>query len=326
MTTTLLLCARAFHFGSGMILVGVVAFRWLVLLPAFAGETDETWQKFAPLFRRLHALFLWSGVILAASGAALFWAVASGMSGASLSESLTADTLGTVLFQTQFGSIFQWRIGFAVLLGMLMWGLSRKQWQTQRKSSLLEIAAGSVSTALIVSMAWTGHAAATGGPDFKWRVLADATHLWAASIWPTGLLPFALFLRCARKVDDLSHLRPVLATARRFSTVSFIIVGILITTGIINACFIVGSFSALVATDYGRLLCLKLFLFLVILRLAAWNRYRTLPLLDLRARTSEKSLVFPLLLRLQGFVLTEFGLAVAVIVVVSVLGTTPPPR
>ena len=326
MTTTLLICARAFHFGSGMILVGLVAFRWLVLLPAFAGEADETWQKFAPLFRKLHALFLWSGAILIVSGAALFWAVAAGMSGASLTESLTWDILGTVLFQTQFGSVFQWRLGLAVILGMMMGKLAWEKWQTRRKSSLLEKAAGFVATALIVSMAWTGHAAATGGPDFKWRVLADATHLFAASIWPTGLLPFALFLGCARRIDGYSHLQPVMATARRFSTVSFLIVGILIATGIINTYFIVGSFSALVTTHYGRLLCLKLFLFLVILGIAAWNRYRMLPLLLLRASTSEKSPVIPLLQRLQSFVMTEFGLAVAVVVVVSILGTTPPPH
>ena len=326
MTTTLLIGARTFHFGSGMILVGVVAFRWLVLLPAFAGEADETWQKFAPLFRRLHALFLCSGAILILSGAALFWAVASGMSGASLTESLTWDTLGTVLFQTQFGSVCQWRIGLAVILGTLMGRLVWNQWYLQRKSSWLEIAAGLVATALVVSIAWTGHAAATGGPDFKWRVLADATHLFAASIWPTGLLPFALFLRRARQIEDISRLRPVLAVARRFSTVSFLAVWILIASGIINACFIVGSFEALFSTDYGRLLCLKLFLFLLMLGIASWNRYRLLPLLLRNAKTSEKSLVYRLLRRLQSFVLTEFGVAVAVVVVVSFLGTTPPPR
>jgi putative copper resistance protein D len=325
MTTSLLIWARAFHFGSGMILIGVAAFRWLVLLPAFAGEADETWQKFTPLFRKLHALFMGSGVILLASGFALFWAVASEMSGTSLTESLTWDTLSTVLFQTQFGSVCQWRIGLAVILGVLMWRITRNQWQTRRKLSMPEMAAGLTAAALIVSVAWTGHAAATSGPDFKWRVLADATHLFAASIWPTGLLPFALFLGCARQVDDFSRLGPVLAAASRFSTVSFLTVGVLITTGMINSYFIVGSFQALVATNYGRLLCLKLFLFLVILGIAAWNRYRLLPLL-LHARASEKSLVFPLLQRLQNFVTTEFGVAVAVVIVVSILGTTPPPR
>ena len=324
--TSLLVWARAFHFGSGMILVNVVAFRWLVLLPAFAGEADETWQKFAPFFRRLQALFVWSGAILILSGAALFWAVAAEMSGDSLADSLTVDTLGAVFFQTQFGSVCQWRIGLAVILAVMMGWLARSQWQLRRKSSLLEICAGFIAAALVVSVAWTGHAAATGGPDFWWRVAADATHLFAASIWPAGLLPFAFFLGYARHGDDLSLLRPTLAAAGRFSAISFPVVGVLMLTGIINSYFIVGSFQALLTTDYGRLLCLKLFLFLVILGVAASNRYRLLPLIFTRANAPDKSQVVPLLRRLQVFVLTEFGLAVAVVVVVSILGTTPPPR
>jgi putative copper resistance protein D len=246
MSASLLILARAFHFGSGMLLVGVVAFRWLVLLPAFVGEADETWQKFAPLFHRLQALFLWSGVILVLSGAALFWAVAAEMSGASLIDSLSPDTLRTVLFQTQFGSVCQWRIGLAVILAVMMWRLARNQWQLRRKLPRLEISAGLVATALVVSIAWTGHAAAAGGSAFYGRVLADALHLVAASVWPTGLLPFALFLGCARHADDVSRRRPVLAATRRFSAASFFIVWMLIITGIINTCFIVGSFQALV--------------------------------------------------------------------------------
>lgn len=326
MSASLLIWARAFHFGSGMLLVGVVAFRWLVLLPAFAGEPDETWQKFAPLFRRLQALFLWSGVILVLSGAVLFWAVTAEMSGDSLADSLTPDTLGTVLFQTQFGSVCEWRIGFVVILGFMMWRLVRNHWQLRRKSSLLELGAGIVAAALVVSMAWIGHAAATGGPDFWWRVLADGTHLFAASIWPTGLLPFALFLGNARHNDDLSLLRPVLAATARFSAVSFLTVGVLIATGIINTYFIVGSFQALVTTDYGRLLCLKLFLFLIILGIAAFNRFHLLPLLFAPAVAVSKHQAIPIAQRLQRFVMIEFGLAVAIISVVSILGTTPPPR
>lgn len=326
MSATLLIWARAFHFGSGMILVGVMAFRWLVLLPAFAGETDEAWQKFAPLFRKLHALFIGSGIILVLSGFLLFWAVAAGMSDLTLTESLSPDTLGTVFWQTQFGSVFQWRIGLAVILAMLIGWLAWNQWCTQCKSSSTEFAAGLIAIALTVSMAWTGHAAAAGGPSFYARVLADATHLFAVSIWPTGLLPFALFLGYARRINDASRLQPALAVARRFSTVSFLAVWVLIASGIINACFIIGSFEALFTTDYGRLLCLKLFLFLLMLGIASWNRYRLLPLLLLNAETSQNSLVYRLLHRLQNFVLTEFGLAVAIVIVASILGTTPPPR
>jgi putative copper resistance protein D len=213
-----------------------------------------------------------------------------------------------------------------VILGLMIGRLAWSRWWSQRKSSWLEIAAGVVAVALTVSMAWTGHAAATGGADFWYRVPADATHLFAVSIWPTGLLPFALFLGHARRIEDASRLQPVLTVARRFSTVSFLAVWVLIASGIINAYFIVGSFEALFTTDYGRLLCLKLFLFLAMLGIASWNRYRLLPLLLLNARTSETSLAYRLLHRLQSFVLTEFGVAMVIVVVVSILGTTAPPR
>ena len=324
--TSLLVCARGFHFGSGMILAGVAAFRWLVLRPVLAGETDATWQEFAPMFRKLNVLWIGSWIVLVISGFVWFGAVGAEMSGASFTECLTGDTARTVLFQTQFGSVCQWRLGFAAVLGIIMARLVWSRWLMRRASSPLEWAAGSLAFALVVSVAWTGHASSGGGPDLYWRILADAAHLLAASIWPTGLLPFALFLGCSRRTDDSAALRPALAVVHRFSGLSFIVVWALIGTGVINACCIVGSFSALVATDYGRILCLKLFLLVSILGFAAWNRYRLLPILSARAIAPDKDLIIPLFRRLQTFVLTEFILAVAIVFVVGLLGITPPPH
>jgi len=325
MSAALLLWARGFHFGSGMILGGVVAFRWLVLLPAFAAETDETWQKFAPLFRRLQTIYLAAAAVLVLSGLALFWAVAAGMSGASLSECLSADPLGTVFFETQFGAVCQWRLGFLAIFLLTLGKLSRERWLFRRGVSPLEIIGGLLAPALVGSIAWTGHAAATGGPTFWWRILADAMHLFAASIWPTGLLPFALFLGGARRVGDFPRLRPVLVVVHRFSNLSFATVAVLATTGMINTYFIVGSFHALVTTDYGRLLSLKLAVFCLMLAIAAWNRYRLVPLVFSATAASESKPAFAILRRLQRFVLIELGLAVALVAIVSVLGTTPPP-
>ena len=324
MTTSLLVCARALQFASGMILVGVVAFRWIILLPALAGEADETWRNFSSLFRRLHILFIGSAILLVTSGVAMFWLVAADMSGLSLMDSLSADTLGTVFFQTQFGTVCQWRLGFALVLGIALCWLLRSRWLARQKSTPLEWLAGILSAALFVSLAWTGHAASTGGSVV--RLTADALHLLATTIWPTGLLFFALFLRCARRHPDISSLRPVIAAVQRFSNTSFIIVFALIVTGICNSCFTVGSFSALVTTDYGRLLSLKLFLFLVILIIAALNRYRLVPLLRQSAK-EPNSPRFPTTLKsLQGFVSTEVSVALAIVLVVSILGKTPPAR
>jgi putative copper resistance protein D len=326
MPTGLLILARAFHFGSGMILVGVVAFRWLVLLPAFAAEADETWRAFTPLFRRIQGVFVGAAFILFLSGVAQFWAVSAIMSGAPLAYALNRDTLATVFFQTQFGHVCQWRLVLAAILEVMVWTLVRRQGVLRRGRSWLEIATGLVTILLVVSIAGTGHAAAAGGAAFLVRITADALHLFAASIWPSWLLPFALFLNCARRFEKPSSLRPILAVAGRFSAISFLVVGILILTGTINSYFLVGSFHALTTADYGRLLCLKLGLFCVILSIAGWNRYRLLPLLFAHNAVLAQTPVLPLLLRLRSFVWMEFILAVIIVCVVSVLGITPPPQ
>jgi len=205
----------------------------------------------------------------------------------------------------------------------MMGRLVRQHWQFRRRRSLLETAAGFIAVALTVSVAWTGHAAAAAGPNLPWRITADALHLFAAAVWPAGLLPFALFLRASRGAGGVA--RPVLAVVRRFSKLSLLAVGVLITTGIVNSVFLVGSFPAMVTTAYGRILCLKLVLLLFILGLASWNRFRLLPLLFAHPAPANESAVSPVLRRMQNFVAAEAGLAAAIVVVVSVLGITPPP-
>jgi putative copper resistance protein D len=315
MTTTLLILARTLSFGSGMILVGVMAFRRLVLLPAFAGATDDLWKPLGPFGRQLHRLIVGSALILVLSDVLLFWAVTAEMSDNSPVEALNREALATVLFQTQFGTVCLWRIGFAVILCALLISLRRTFSHhpvCMLRFAPLELAAGMTAVALVISAAWTGHAAASS-TMFLVRIVADAFHLLAAAIWPAGLLPFALFLKSAPTDSP-----PVSMAIRRFSALSLVVVIVLIVTGIINSVFLVGSFSALVTTEYGRILCLKLILFLVIMALACWNRFRLLPLLSHPSRTI-------VVRQLRCFVVLEFGLAVAIVVVVGFLGLTPPP-
>jgi putative copper export protein len=292
-----------------------------VLLPAFGSGEQEAWKKCAPFLRWLDRIFVGAGILLVVSGVAWFWAVAAGMSDTSLAEALNQETLATVLFQTQFGSVTQWRLGLAAIFGIVMCWLWWRPGQRPDRPSPLEIVTGVLAIALLVSISGLGHAAAGTGSAFPWRIGADALHLFAASIWPTGLLPFALFLRASRQIEASS----ILAVVRRFSTISFITVGVLIATGMVNATFLVGSFSALVRTDYGHILCLKLALLLLMLGIAAWNRYRLLPFLFNRAEAGDGGTVARLLRQLHNFVVAEFVLAIAIILVVSFLGITPPP-
>jgi len=64
---------------------------------------------------------------------------------------------------------------------------------------------------------------------------------------------------------------------------------------------------------------------LLILAFASWNRFRLLPRI-FAAPTVTDRIVAPLIGQLRNFVAIEFSLAVAIVVVVSFLGITPPPR
>jgi predicted PurR-regulated permease PerM len=138
MVTVLLTFSRALHIGSGLMLVTVVAFRWLILLPAFSESSEQEWTLFTPLFSRLNRIFVSAGIILVLSGMMLFWAAAAGMSGTSLEGSLDTGTLCTVAFQTQFGHVFLGRFALSILLGVITWHLVRTGWQARRQRSPLK--------------------------------------------------------------------------------------------------------------------------------------------------------------------------------------------
>jgi putative copper resistance protein D len=324
--TDLLILSRALQIGSGLMLVNVVAFRWLILLPAFKTASDEAWEFFTPLFFRLDLLFTGSGIVLFLSGANWLWATAAEMSGTSLPESLHGEILETVLGSTQFGHLFLARAGLGSVLALASWKLLRTGWQSRRFCSPLERVAGIIAAALLISFAETGHAAASGGGAFLWNIIADSLHLLAASIWPAGLLPFAMFLARARRFKNASAFPLISKSVVRFSTISLVTVGVLTATGVVNGALLVGSLGALFHTPYGQVLCVKLALFSIVIGLAAWNRFCILPLLIFRASDPAGHDVRPSFKRLRTLVLTEFSLCVGIVLVVSVLGTLPPPR
>jgi copper resistance protein D len=292
--TTLLILARAGYFGSGMIVVSAVMFRWLILRPNLA---EGYRMDFRFLIKSAALLLLFSVL-------ALFWITTAMMGDVSLLEALSE--FPTVLFQTGFGTVCLVRAGFALLLigGLCFF----------RETILAFAAAG-----LLLSNAWIGHIAAAPGSFVAARIAVDAIHLLSASVWPTGLLFFGLFLRWAR--DGALRRDDIVSVARGFSRVSLLAVLLLSITGVVNACAVLADFSALTDTVYGRLLCLKLVLFFAMLNIAAWNRFQILPAL---AATEDSLLGESFLLRLRNFVLIEFYLGAAIVIVVAILGVIPP--
>jgi putative copper resistance protein D len=98
-------------------------------------------------------------------------------------------------------------------------------------------------------------------------------------------------------------------------------VGTIISTGIVNARILVGSFKGLIATGYGRLLMLKIFLFIIMLVYAAINRFLLTP--DLALRSDDKARLSATC-RLTRNSKIEITLGLMIFAIVGALGTLHP--
>ena len=95
----------------------------------------------------------------------------------------------------------------------------------------------------------------------------------------------------------------------------------LAATGIVNAWILVGSFHALLVTEYGRLLMLKIIVFVVMLMLAAVNRFALTP--RLAASTGHEPRL-EVLRRLTRNSTIEIALGFVIFAMVGMLGTLHP--
>jgi putative copper resistance protein D len=287
----LLILSRAVHFGSCLVLLSVFVVRLLVERPA------------AEAGGRARIL---AGVCLpaaAGSGFLWFWVAAAGMNGSGLKEALNLQLFELIIQQTPPGQVWVVRSGIGVVLAVVLC-FPRGAWRW--------VVGLVLAAAFTGSLAWLGHAGAGEDGRLGWMLTADVTHLLAAGTWPAGLLPFALLLRRLMKSGAVSE---AYAAARRFSAMSLVTVGVLAASGVVNAFFLVGSFPALVSTDYGRLLIVKVTLFAIAAGLGAWN------LLVHKPRIEQDPTALGAIARK---VWIEVGLGTLIVVVVAIMGTLPP--
>jgi copper resistance protein D len=95
-------------------------------------------------------------------------------------------------------------------------------------------------------------------------------------------------------------------------------------TGLLNSIFMVGSFQALVTSAYGRILVCKVVLFFVMIGLGAINLFLLKPRIAVNLPTFHFAQKNATRLLLRN-VLWEIGLGAVVILIVGLLGITPPP-
>jgi putative copper resistance protein D len=306
--------ARFVHFAATIVATGVVFFVAVILDPALRSVPDGT--QAVKTLRPPLAAVAWSGLAAAfVSGAAWLVLTAAAMSGQTVGDAASPDVLWTVLSQTTFGNAWLLRLVLgcvlAALMPLLAPGLRNPAW--------LKGAAMLVAAAFVGSLAWAGHA--IGGRDFEGFLhpAADVAHLVAAAAWLGTLVPLALLLGLS--TADGAALAVMRAATLRFSTLGLVSVSTLLATGIVNTWYLAGSIPALLGTDYGRLLLIKIALFLLMVAVAAVNRLRLTPkLIDDRSAAAAASAQRQLR-RNAGI---EAALGAAIIAVVAFLGVLPP--
>jgi len=305
---------RFIHFAATIAATGVVFFVVLVFEPAARGADDA--RVFKTLRTSLAAI-AWSGLALSiVSGAAWLVVNAVSMSGEPVVNAFSVDVLWTVLSQTTFG------IGWLVRL-VLAFGLAaafvRLLAADADNPLWLEMAAIAMAVAFVGSLAWAGHAIGAQGIEGVLHPAADALHLIAAALWLGTLAPLALLLGLA--ADDAAALATMRAATLRFSTLGLVSVGSLLVTGIVNTWYLAGSVAALLGTDYGRLVLVKVALFLLMVAVAAVNRLWLTPKL---VDNQSIAAVARARRHLRRNAAIEASLGAIVIAVVAALGVLPP--
>ncbi len=259
------------------------------------------------------ALVSWFTMVL--SSLAWFGFVTASISGAATWLEIDPDALLTVLQQTQFGHLWACRAGCCLILGILLFVGSH------------EVIIAIFSLAILASLAAAGHAGAIVVNAGLLPIVGDMGHLIAAALWPGGLVPLLVLLLGQYRAVDQSTRMFVADVVRRFSSLSLVVVGLLVATGLLNTYFIVGSAGALFTTDYGRLLLLKIALFVLMLGLGAWNLLVLKPRLFRNAMVESQTaeLATAPMQSLIRSVAGETFLAAGVVFVIGFLGCTPPP-
>ncbi len=319
-----IIITRAVHIGACLILLSLFAFELLVARPALTQADRSALQHMEALREQFRLLAVWSGIAAIASGIVWFWIVLTRLTGTSLWEMPGIDSLDVAITRTQFGRLWSWRLALMLLFTFANLFASRKCWPVLWRSRAWRCVGAIIATTLVGSLAWAGHAGATLGAERPIHLTADAAHLIAAGLWPAGLLPLTLLLVRASRSSEPSLLLVASAITRRFSALSLFVVGALAATGLTNSYFLVGSLRALIASDYGRLLVLKLLLFVIMIALGACNLLRFKPQLALA--NEQNATQRDALRKLTRNVIAELCLGTLVVLIVGALGATPPPR
>ncbi len=269
--TAVLDAVRLVQFAAAMVLLGVPCFA--LALAAACPAATKTRQDFELWVRPRLVV----GTLAALVSALLWLDLEAGIMANGWGRMLDPGTISTVLFGTVFGRAWCWAPGISAV-ALVAVAVARARRRKAGLGSCRSLAALQVAT-----LAWAGHAMQPGVS----HLLIMVAHLLAGGLW-VGSLPALHHLAAQARQRGASEAR---AALRRmlplYSRAGYAAVAVVLVTGLINSLFLVGSLVALFTTSFGRVLLAKIALVLVMVAIAADNRFiiqpRILAVDDVRA-------------------------------------------
>lgn len=279
---------------TGLIAARVVTYTAMLLAAGIPLYLTCTGQHGAPqrTARRAAGIAACAGI-----AASLWWALESVATMTALPVSgLDRETITAVLDATPLGNVLAIRAATLVAAIIALW----------RGRIVISALAAAVALA---SQAWTGHAGASEAALGTLHRLGDVVHLLAAAVWLGALF---LFLSAALGGGDRKQL---IRRLSGFATSGSVIVLLLLLTGVLNT-LVIACWPPNWGSDWLLILGVKLVLFLLMLALAASNRWRITPVLERDPSASLRPLQLSLAL--------ETGAGLAIVAIVGWLGTLTP--
>lgn len=289
--------ARGVHVASTFSVFGTTVAN-IVLVPLIRRRPGSDARE--RIVRSLAQLARASLLVALATGAVWLLAEAAYIAG---SHAMAAGVrvLIPVVRDTNFGRLLTIRVALLILAVAAFGGGQKKL------PSLLAVAFAGAATAL---QAGLGHGAAMGGGEGSLLAATLVLHLVAAGLWLGGLVPLLVLIRVA-PVEDARRI------ACRFSSLGSACVAILAVTAAVQGALLVGGTEGLTSTAYGGVVLAKIALFLLLVVVAAQNRFRLTPALAgpdaLRARAC-----------LARNIMIEAAVGLCIIALAGVLLELPP--
>jgi copper resistance protein D len=312
-----LIVVRDIHFATSVIVAGIVFFD--LIIAAAVLRSDARLPATESSFRNRMRTILWISLSLSVASA-LVWLIllSARIAGKPCDEVIADGTIWIVLLQTRFG--LAWAI--RILLGVLLAACSLPRPAVNTRAAIWQsVAATLLAGGYLGTLAFAGHGEEGLGFERNIHLAADFMHLLAAGLWLGGLIPLAVLLSYLRRFREQQWSEVACNAAGRFSALGMLAVGILVLSGIVNISFLVAGTQALTGTEYGRLLMVKLALFVAMFCVAAINRQYLLPRICGKAGDDQSS---PAVQTLVRSTLVEIALGLAIIAIVGVLGITAP--